>query len=78
MKKTERNKKIDLIIKISLFLIATIIFYFAPYTHDDWAWGSSIGMERLASHFKDYNGRWVGNLVVLLLTRYRILKAFVT
>ncbi len=75
-----KNKKItfDLVVKISLFIIATIIFYFIPYTHDDWAWGSNLGIERLTSFFQDYNGRWVGNLVVLALTRVRILKAIVT
>ncbi len=78
MKKNSKSNKKDLLIEITLFLITTIIFYFAPYTHDDWAWGGSLGLERLASYFKDYNGRWVGNLVVLLLTRCRILKAFVT
>ena len=43
-----------------------------PYSGDDWAWGSSIGLDRLSVFFKDYNGRYVGNLLVLVLTRLKI------
>ena len=65
----------NFVISIILFLLTTIIFYFAPYTHDDWAWGSSLGLERLHSLFDNYNGRWAGNIAVLILTRIRLLKA---
>ena len=74
-KKIFNKKNIFFII---LFIILFIISYMFPYAHDDWAWGSSIGIERLNSLFDGYNGRWLGNLSVLLLTRNRILKAFIT
>ena len=72
------NKRVinkDRIIKILIFLIITSIFYFAPYAHDDWAWGTQIGIERLHSYFENYNGRWAGNILVLVLTRCRLFKA---
>ena len=68
-----KTNKFYLLIFLALFLIC----YFFPYTGDDWAWGTSIGLDRLKSCFKDYNGRWLGNLMVLLLTRVRILRAFI-
>ena len=74
----ENLKKPAYRINVIMFILITIIFYLAPYTHDDWAWGTQLGLDRLKSGFVDYNGRWVGNLVVLALTRSRILKAFVT
>ena len=74
MTKENKNYKL-LFLNIIMFTIVSIIFYFAPYTHDDWAWGSSIGIERLNTLFANYNGRWAGNLFVILLTRCRILKA---
>ncbi|WP_088319066.1 DUF6056 family protein [Kineosporia sp. R_H_3] len=40
-----------------------------PVSGDDWAWGSSIGTDRLDTLFDGYNGRWAGNLAVLALTR---------
>lgn len=81
--KTIRNSiknifsKKENIYNLFLFISLTIICYFFPYTHDDWAWGTSIGIERLTSLFKDYNGRWAGNLLVMLLTRNRLIKALI-
>lgn len=57
------------------FVVLAILAALFPFTGDDWAWGSSIGIERLQSGFADYNGRYVGNLLVLLLTRAPLLKA---
>ena len=48
-----------------------------PASGDDWAWGSSIGLERLRASFADYNGRYAGNLVVLVLTRTPVLTPLV-
>lgn len=65
------------IYNILMFIILTVICYFFPYTHDDWAWGSQIGIDRLNCLFYNYNGRWLGNLLVMLLTRSRILRTLV-
>ena len=46
-----------------------ILCYLFPYTGDDWAWGSKIGIDRLNNWFENYNGRYVGNLIVLAMTR---------
>lgn len=61
------------IIVVVLFGIA-ILF---PYTGDDWAWGSAIGLKRLSRWFADYNGRYVGNLLVIALTRSVLLRSIV-
>lgn len=63
-----------LLTAVVFFFFFTVSFMF-PYTGDDWAWGSSIGIQRLATWFENYNGRYSGNLLVLLLTRSRILRA---
>ena len=36
---------------------------------DDLTWGSSVGLDRLSNWFAGYNGRYVGNLIVIALTR---------
>ena len=57
-----------------------IVFFLAllfPYSGDDWAWGSIYGIERLKQGFAGYNGRYFGNLIVLVLTRSNLLKALV-
>ena len=61
----------------ALFFAFAFLAYLFPYTGDDWAWGSSIGLERLKIFFAGYNGRYVGNLIVLLLTRSKLLDAAV-
>lgn len=71
------KKRKNVILITLLFLALFILCFMFPYTHDDWAWGSSIGIERLNSLFYNYNGRWAGNLFVILLTRNNVLKALV-
>lgn len=61
----------------ALFFGFAFLAYLFPYTGDDWAWGSSIGMDRLKIFFAGYNGRYVGNLLVLLLTRSKLLDVVV-
>lgn len=60
------------VIFVLLFLLASLF----PYSGDDWAWGSQIGLDRLSNWFDDYSGRYFGNLIVLALTRSNLLKAF--
>ncbi len=70
------NKK-NVLFFSSLFLAFVVLTYLFPYSGDDWAWGSEIGIERLENWFHNYNGRYAGNLLVLLLTRSQILKVIV-
>ena len=58
-----------------IFVFLFILSYYFPYSNDDWVWGSKIGIERFENGFKDYNGRYLGNLLVILLTRSNIFKA---
>lgn len=76
-----RNIDREKIIYCVLFLITLVFFgilsYLFPYLGDDWAWGSVIGIRRLEAWFQNYNGRYAGNLLVLVLTRNRYLRAAV-
>lgn len=53
---------------LTVLLFALLAWLF-PYTGDDWAWGSSIGTKRLSIFFDNYNGRYLGNLLILLVSR---------
>ena len=59
-----------------LILTLFLLCFLFPYSGDDWAWGSQIGLERLKACFASYNGRYLGNLIVIALTRSNLLKAF--
>lgn len=68
------EKKAKVIRYSVCFLLLGMLCWLFPYTGDDWAWGSKIGIERLKLWFDNYNGRYVGNLVVLAMTRSNLLK----
>ena len=52
-----------------------ILGWLAPFSLDDWFWGSSTGMELLNNYFMGYNGRFGGNLAILALSRSTFLRA---
>ena len=60
-----------------VFIALFLICYLFPYVHDDWAWGSSVGMDRFNSGFTDYGGRYFGYLIVMAMTRSKIVAAFI-
>ncbi len=59
---------------VILFLTLFLLCFLFPYSGDDWAWGSQLGVDRLNSWFENYNGRYFGNFIVLVLTRSNLLK----
>ena len=77
MNKVNKNTVRNVLIISTVFIFFLGLAYMFPYTGDDWAWGGSLGLERLHNHFKDYNGRYLGNLLVIALTRSNILKSVV-
>lgn len=73
----KRKLNTNLIIFVSAFVFLFFLCYLFPYTGDDWAWGGSLGIDRLNNFFKNYNGRYLGNLAVIALTRSNLLKTSV-
>lgn len=73
-KKLSKN---DYFWPVIVFVLLVLLCYLFPYTGDDWSWGSSVGIDRLNSGFVDYGGRYFGYIIVLVLTRFRILRAIV-
>ncbi len=71
--KKKKNITFALISTAAIILFAVLAYLF-PYSGDDWAWGSQLGIERLNNWFDGYNGRYAGNLLVIALTRVPVLK----
>lgn len=67
----------DNYIKIILFVFLLGIAIFIPYVHDDWAWASSFGMKLLNNKFYDYNGRYISNLIAILLCKYKVIMIII-
>lgn len=73
-----RNNKATFFFSIITFTALSLLFFLFPYSCDDWAWGSPIGLERLFSLFDNYNGRYAGNILVIILTRSKIINVALT
>lgn len=70
MIRTERNWKLLSVVGFLVFLFYSYIAFRTPLTHDDWGWGTVEGIKRLEDgFFADYNGRYLGNLAEMLITR---------
>ncbi len=61
---------------ISIVLTMFFLFFAAqvPYSHDDWQWGSHTKWLLMLDGFKNYNGRYLGNLFEILITRNILAK----
>ena len=68
------NENKFVILMIMMFILLCYLF---PYSGDDWAWGTQIGIDRLSTWFDNYNGRYAGNLLILVLTRSKLLRVIV-
>ncbi len=67
-------KKSNVFFFVSCFLFYLFISYNTPLTGDDWTWGTERGILRLKSKFVDYNGRYVSNILEIILTRYEYIR----
>lgn len=74
---SKADKKTVIFGVVAFFAFALLVYLF-PYSGDDWAWGSKIGLDRLAVFFKQYNGRYAGNMLVMALTRSKLLNVIFT
>ncbi|MGX4598436.1 DUF6056 family protein [Faecalimicrobium sp. JNUCC 81] len=61
---------------ISILLLLFFFFFAAqvPYSHDDWQWGSHSNWILMLNGFENYNGRYLGNLFEILITRNVLAK----
>ena len=75
---TAKTDKKTLVFALVAFAAFALLVFLFPYSGDDWAWGSKIGLERLSTWFERYNGRYAGNLLVMALTRSKLLNVVFT
>lgn len=53
----------------SIFIFYAVIASLLILSGDDWAWGSEEGWSRLENGFDYYNGRYLGNIIEIFITR---------
>lgn len=64
-------------ITAGLFLVFFYIAAKVPYCHDEWQWGLDERIKLMKNGFKDYNGRYLGNILALIITRSIPAKALI-
>lgn len=72
MKQKSSSRRTDKAFLCYLCGLLIFLIFFAiqvPYCHDEWAWGSQSGLETLSTFFQGYNGRYLGDLLSLAVTR---------
>src|SRR5699024_10229938 len=68
------EKKMKKRYKNILYLILVILFYYVIahttiLSLDDFRWGTARGIARLINNFDNYNGRYLGNYTIIIMTR---------
>lgn len=77
METVKKRLKIQWLIYLLVFAVFLYIGYKVPYCHDEWRWGLDERVELMKNGFRNYNGRYLGNLLALLITRSVMAKALV-
>lgn len=57
------------IILIGSLLFFIYLFYNTPLGHDEWKWADLVSIELLKNGFQNYNGRYLGNLFIMIVVR---------
>ncbi len=66
-----------LLIYILFFGTVAYLAYQLPYCHDDWHWGLPDRLELMKNLFQDYLGRYLGMILIILLTRSTLAKTLI-
>ncbi|MCD7956449.1 MAG: DUF6056 family protein [Lachnospiraceae bacterium] len=73
----DKKKWAHMAVYVLFFITVCILAYQLPYCHDDWHWGLPDRVELMKNLFKNYNGRYLGNITILLITRSTLAKTLI-
>lgn len=69
-----KNNRVRWFIYFAFFMLFLYLGWKVPYCHDEWKWGLHERLELMKNGFDNYNGRWIGNILIIVITRVKILK----
>lgn len=73
----KKRVKIQWFVYALVFALFLYIGYKVPYCHDEWRWGTDARFQLMKRGFAGYNGRYLGNLLAVLITRSVMAKTLV-
>lgn len=77
MDQINRRKYYRAAIYILFFAAAFLIAYWTPYCHDEWKWGLPERLELMKRGFANYNGRYLGDILSIIITRSVLAKTLI-
>ena len=76
MKHSDKKQKILILgLYLFLFLACSVLFWQTPCCHDEWQWAQDARIELMKKGFKNYNGRYLGNILALVIVRNMPVRA---
>lgn len=68
------KKSVKILILALIFVSLLAFCYTFPYSGDDWAFATTYGNIQLKEFFKNLNGRYLGNILAIIISRNNIIK----
>ena len=72
-----KDNRVRYFIYAAFFMLFVYLGYKVPYCLDEWKWGLPQRVELMKRGFSGYNGRYLGNILALLITRSEVAKTLV-
>lgn len=69
MQPLRKSRLFQVCISVAIIVYFILFSSLILYVHDDLIWGSDQGLNLLYNKFRGYNGRYLGNILVVALTR---------
>lgn len=77
MDNMSRKKRCCAVIYILFFGLFFLIAYWTPYCHDEWKWGLPERLALMKRGFANYNGRYLGDILSIIITRSVLAKTLI-
>ena len=64
------------VLYLLLFCGSCMIAWNTPFCHDEWRWSTPERLELMKTGFQNYNGRYLGNILAVFITRNEVFRMF--
>lgn len=65
------------VVYLFFFAVVFLIAYWTPYCHDEWKWGLPERLALMKRGFANYNGRYLGDILSIIITRSVLAKTLI-
>ena len=73
----DHPKAMRYVLYLLFFSTACMIAWNTPFCHDEWRWSTPERLELMKKGFPNYNGRYLGNLLAIVISRNEIIRMLI-